>query len=159
MGDIDTSGWQLAEIREDLLTLRKTGDRIATALESLADTQRLHLKLLAVNAGAKIHDVKAALAEELTDEEVAEEAAAAPTNPRQPRSGADLIQLLSQSPDELDTLHRAHAHAEREYGRGQVPADLDLYAYAAEEGIDQENKPVIEEPVSTVPPRAVGPVE
>lgn len=160
MTDNDIAGW-VTVLHAELADLNASGKRIATALESLAETQRLSLKLAAGVAGTTVTEVRAALHAESDDVEAEgrrEGGGAASSNssssssaPRQPRSGADLMQLLAQDPEELDMLHRTHAHAEREYGRGQVPADLDLYAYAAEAGIDQDSRPAIEEPVSTVP--------
>jgi hypothetical protein len=132
--------------------------RMADALESLADTQRLHLKLLAGERGAPIADIRAALEAEAADAAGIEQAQAASPGAKHPRSGTDLIQLLTQDQGELDTLHRAHAAAERDFGRGNVPDNLDLYSYAEENGLTEAQRPGIDEPVSNVPPAApVGP--
>lgn len=86
-------------------------DALTVEVKRLADTQDLLLKLEAMKANIPLSVVRTA------EEDL-----------QQP---AQAMELLSQTPEELDELENAYEHAEARYGRGKVPGNLDLYSLAA----------------------------
>jgi hypothetical protein len=93
----------------------------AEQTERIADSLELLVKLEALKADIPLSAVKEA-----------EEGAPLEVGGTSPAATPEkLMELLAgQTPEELDRLDDAFAHAEQHFGRGKVPESLDLYGYA-----------------------------
>jgi hypothetical protein len=96
---------------------------ILRALDRIADAMELQLKLQAVKAGITLSQLK----------EVEEEMAAPP-------SGKGAMEVLQQTPEELQALEHVHSKLVERFGEGNVPLGLDLYAELAKERADNPDE-------------------
>ena len=135
--------------------------RIAKSLERIAELQELLVQIQAQKVGSSLEQVEAT-AEYEREMRAAEAKARAKyeakvggaQGPRAVEKPAALpvpMSLLQQSPAEIFRMDRAYQAAEREYGKGMVPPDIDLGRFAEEEGIPEEPGPELAEPLGGVP--------
>lgn len=137
--------------------------RIADALDKLVELERLLLKLRAGDRGVSLAALIAAKeeAEDLPQgiapnppvvtREMRENPEWAARQMQEQRSLPVPMHLYEQSPLELFKADLAYQHAEREFGRGKVPPELDLEKYAEEHALGAEEGPTVIEPDGPVP--------
>ncbi len=104
--------------------LRKQEAQTA-ALTRIADALDLLLKYELLKTGTPLSALKEATELQAMEDEV--KSAGASSRGKAPAA----MDLLTQTPEEIERLEAAYAHAERRLGRDRVPSSLDLYAEAA----------------------------